>query len=215
MKVPIEISFRNLDSDPQIESLIREKAERLERFCGHLSSCRVAVERMPRRSKEGNDFHVRIDMTVPPSHELAVSKDPTGKAKRNDLAMVIRRAFAAAEKQLKALVDKQQGEVKRHLEQDVEGVVVRLFREQGYGFLRDSLGRELYFHRNSMLEGDWERVEIGAGVNFFEHEDEGEHGPQASTVRIVDKPGVRAAKVDTPQVEPPLGWEVRPSRGGN
>lgn len=202
----IEISFHDVPRDDAVEALIREKAQKLERVCSYLTSCRVTVEKATNRHRAGNLYHVRIDMTVPPGKELVVSRDPIDRRSQEDLHMVVRRAFEAARKQLKELVEKQHKEVKSHPEQDIEGVVTKLFREEGYGFLRDQMGRELYFHRNSVLENDFDRLEVGTGVNFFEHEDEGEHGPQASTVRIVDKPGIRAAKVEQPAAEPPLGW---------
>jgi hypothetical protein len=189
MNVPLELTFRDIEPSEPVKRLIRRRAERLERICHYLSSCRVAVEQETRRHREGNDYHVRIDLTVPPSHELVVSRDPAGPEKRGDLAIAIGRAFDAAQKQLKELVQRQRGAVKHHPEQEIEGVVVRLLRDEDYGFLRDLQGRELYFHRNSMEASDWQRVETGTGVNFFEHLREGRHGPQASTVRIVDKPG--------------------------
>ena len=168
MKVPLQISFRDIEPDEVIEKLIQRRTARLERRCDYLSSCRVVVERESRRHREGNAYHVRIDLTVPPSHELVVSKDPARTEKQDNLLLVIGRAFDAAQKQLKELVQKQRKGVKRHPEQDVQGIVVRLFHGQGFGFLRDRHGRELYFHQNSMEPSEWKRIEIGTGVNFFE-----------------------------------------------
>ncbi|WP_431193420.1 hypothetical protein [Trichocoleus desertorum] len=37
--------------------------------------------------------------------------------------------------------------------------------------------------------------------------EDGEEGPQATTVKIVDKPGVTVGKSDQSLIEPPLGWE--------
>jgi hypothetical protein len=55
------------------------------------------------------------------------------------------------------------------------------------------------------LHDDFERLEIGTGVRYFPSE--GEQGPQASTVQIVDKPGSRASKVEDSHVELPEGWK--------
>ena len=46
-------------------------------------------------------------------------------------------------------------------------------------------GREIYFHRNSVLDAGFDRVSVGAEVRFVE--EEGVRGPQASTVRLVGK----------------------------
>jgi len=43
-------------------------------------------------------------------------------------------------------------------------------------------GREIYFHRNSVLNAAFDDLKIGAEVRFAE--EEGEQGPQASTVTI-------------------------------
>ena len=45
-------------------------------------------------------------------------------------------------------------------------------------------GREIYFHRNSVLNGRFDRLERGAKVRFIE--EMGEKGPQASTVVVKD-----------------------------
>jgi hypothetical protein len=55
------------------------------------------------------------------------------------------------------------------------------------------------------LRDDFERLEVGTGVRYCPSE--GEQGPQASTVKIVDKPGRRASKVEDPQIEPPESWK--------
>ena len=63
------------------------------------------------------------------------------------------------------------------------GRVVELFKDDGYGFVETSDGWEYYFHRNSVLHDGFDRLEIGTEVRFAE--EEGEKGPQASTVEIV------------------------------
>jgi cold shock CspA family protein len=103
------------------------------------------------------------------------------------LPTVLRNAFGAMRRQLKKLVEKQHGNIKTHPAQEVGGLVVRLFREQGYGFIKSPDGEEIYFHKNSLPGDDFYRLEIGTGVQW--HQEQGNDGPQASTVRIIDKPG--------------------------
>jgi ribosome-associated translation inhibitor RaiA len=74
MQVPLEITFRNVRESPSIRRLVAEKAAQLQKVCSHLSSCRVAIELPHQRHRTGNRYWVRIDLTVPPSHELAVSR---------------------------------------------------------------------------------------------------------------------------------------------
>ena len=116
MELPIlQVSFRDVPPPRQaeIEERVRRRAEKLERYCGHIMSCRVAVER-PHHEASGNPYRVRIDLTVPPGHELVVRKEPGDNDGQSDLIAVVNGAFEAAERQLKALVEKQRGEVKTH-----------------------------------------------------------------------------------------------------
>jgi cold shock CspA family protein len=58
---------------------------------------------------------------------------------------------------------------------------VRLFPARAYGFLETDDGREVYFHRNSVLDGGFGSLRVGSRVVFAE--EPGLDGPQASTVR--------------------------------
>jgi cold shock CspA family protein len=111
------------------------------------------------------------------------------------LERVIRDVFDGAEKQLRKLVEKQRGEVKTHEEQQPVAIVSSLFKEDGYGFLKSVTDdREIYFHENSVAGNEFERLEVGTGVWY--QAELGEKGLQATTVRIINKPGVRSPKVE-------------------
>lgn len=192
IKVPLELTFRDIDKTEAIESLIQSKVGKLEKICPELVSCRVVVESPHEHQRTGSPYRVRISMAIPSGPELVVKRESTQGHVHEDLPMVIRNAFDVAHRQLKEAVKQQRGEVKTHPEQEVMAFVSRLFPEEGYGFLRTVEGGEVYFHRNSVLHDDFDRLEVGAGVRFVE--EEGDKGPQASTVEIVDKPGARAPK---------------------
>jgi cold shock CspA family protein len=114
-------------------------------------------------------------------------------------------AFQAMERQLKERAERQRMQVKQH---DVEAAfVVRLFRDQDYGFLKTPEGREIYFHRAATVGQDWERLELGTQVRF--EESMGEMGPQATTVQIIDKPGHRVPEHEPEAVDLPPGWRKR------
>jgi hypothetical protein len=53
-------------------------------------------------------------------------------------------------------------------------------------------GHECYFHENAVLGGDFVRLAVATEVRF--EPSMGEEGPQASSVRVVNKPGVRASE---------------------
>lgn len=211
MQVPLQVSYRDVPKTDALENLIREKVAKLEQFCDHINSCRVAVERAHEHPSHGSPFRVRIDLTVPPGHELAVVKNPAEGNQYDPVDSVIRDAFEAARRQLVSLNRKQQGQVKQHPNQAMTAIVTQLFPEENYGFLKTLEGQDVYFNRNSVLHDDFDRLEIGTGVRFMMTE--AEEGPRATTIQIVNKPGSRISKTDDHEqseevdVDPPAGWQ--------
>jgi cold shock CspA family protein/ribosome-associated translation inhibitor RaiA len=208
MELPIQLSFRDvpLPRQADIEERVRRRAKKLDRYHDHIISCRVAVERPHMAETNGNPYRVRIEVTVPPGHDIVVRKEPGDNDLHTDILTVVNGAFEAAERQLKELGERQRGEIKTH--DEPVALVVRLFRDEGYGFLKTVDGRDVYFHQNSVVDG-WDRLELGTQVRF--EESMGEMGPQATTVQVVDKPGANLAAVDEPTIEQPLGWENQQS----
>lgn len=188
MQVPLEISFKDIDKTPDLEELINQKVDKLEKICDHIISCRVMVERPQKYPDRGNPHRVRVDITVPPSHEIVAKQTASEGEMHDPLPVIISKTFQAAERQLKELTERQRGEVKTHPNQQAMGIVQRLFPEENYGFIKTvDTGEDIYFHRNSVLNDDYDRLVVGAGVRFMAQE--GEKGLQASTVEIVFKPG--------------------------
>ncbi len=211
MQVPLDITYRDVEKSSAIDNLIRSKIEKLEEVCDHIISCHVAVERAHTHPSHGSPYRVRLDLTVPPGHELAVDKNPSEGVQYDTLESVIREAFDAARSQLQTLTEKQQNHVKRHPEQAVGGIVTKLFPAENYGFLKTPDGQDVYFHRNSVLHSDFDRLTVGSGVQFFITE--GREGPQASTVRLIDKSGVRPPEERTnpDEIDVPKGWSYNES----
>ena len=205
MEVPPEITFRGIEKNEAIEELVLEKVAKLDEIYEGIVSCRIALEKVQEFQRSGNPYRVRIVARVPPGHERVVRQEP-GKSDMHDpLEIVVNEAFNALRRQLIKVKEKQQGDVKVHPKQELIGYVVRLFPERGYGFIKTLEGRELYFHRNSVLKDDFERLEIGTGVRYFP--EDGKEGPQASTIQIVDKPGVQAARTPDSNLELPEDWK--------
>jgi ribosomal subunit interface protein len=186
MQVPVEIAFKNLDHSAAVEALIRERVAKLQKYFRHIIACRIAVEAPHRSPHEAvREYRVRIDMSVP-GDELVVSRDPGDSRTHQDLYAVIRDAFNAAERQLKDYAARLR-EARKPRVGPPHAIVLRLFAEEGYGFLLSPDGREIYFHRNSVLNDHFDDLEPGLEVRF--NEEEGEEGPQASTVEPVGRHG--------------------------
>lgn len=188
MKMPLEVTYRGLEKSESMETVIRRRAGKLDQICHDLISCRVAVEQPQRHQEAGSPYRIRIQMRVPPGHELVVRRETTEGDMHDPPEKVIRLAFDAAQLALQKQMELERHEVKHHpAEEEHAAIVDRLFQEQGYGYIRTRDGREYYFHRNSVLHDDFERLAIGTGVRFMP--EIGLKGPQASSVQILSKPG--------------------------
>ena len=65
MKLPLQITFRNLKSSAMVEEWIQAEAAKLDTFCSQIMACRVTIEVPHRHNRNGKPLHVRIDLTLP------------------------------------------------------------------------------------------------------------------------------------------------------
>ena len=91
-------------------------------------------------------------------------------------------SFETAQRRIKEYAEKQRGEVKTHFEKPLARIV-KIFPEDGYGFLSTPEGREVYFHENAVLDGRFTELRVGTEVTFVERT--GDKGAQASSVSVV------------------------------
>jgi cold shock CspA family protein len=198
MILPVQVTFRELEPNEQAEAWVREAAAKLDRLYPKIVSCRVAIEEPHQHRQRGNPYQVRVELSVP-GKELTVTREPKlpgspqripqrKRSKRleidaphKDLHIAIRDAFSAARRQLQDYVRLQRRELKTH-ETPPRAHVARVFPEEDYGFLVGQDGREIYFHRDSVLNDAFDRLKPGVEVSFAE--EEGDKGPQASTVKL-------------------------------
>lgn len=178
MQIPPIVQARDLDLPPSVGAQVHEQALALERFFSPIIRCRVTLEGPGKRHRRGGPYEARIDLRVP-GGDLLVERQ-----RAEELQAAIHQAFNAARRQLEDYARRQRGEVKRH-EPTPEGQVVKLLPDDNYGFLSTADGRELYFHRNSVLPPGFDELAVGTAVRFAE--ELGDEGPQASTVTIVDR----------------------------
>ncbi|MDH4161476.1 MAG: HPF/RaiA family ribosome-associated protein [Nitrospirota bacterium] len=173
MKIAPQITMKNVPHSAAVEAKILEKLQKLEQFSDRIMGCKVTVEESQRRQHQGKLFSVHIDITTP-GKELVVNK-----VENEDLYVAVRDAFNAAKRQLEEHSRKRRGDVKTHVEAP-RGKVAKIFPFDGYGFIATHDGREIYFHRNSVIEPTFDRLEEGAEVAFLE--EQGKEGPQAVRV---------------------------------
>jgi cold shock CspA family protein len=104
------------------------------------------------------------------------------KTAHKNLRQAIDDAFKAAARRLQDYARRQRGCVKKHKPLPTARVS-KLFQKEGYGFITTTDGREIYFHKNAVLNRGFNKLKMGAKVRFAE--ESGEKGLQASTVQIV------------------------------
>ena len=90
METPVQIVFQEVAHSQAIESLIREKAGKLESIFPRLIRCHVSIGQPHRHHHEGKLFNVRIAPHVP-GGQLVVNRD-----QHEDVGVAVRDAFDAA-----------------------------------------------------------------------------------------------------------------------
>lgn len=113
MKIPLQIVFRHMESSEALESKIKLRTEKLEKFSDDIIGCRVVLEEPHHHHQQGGEFHVCIYITVP-GNELVACRDPGKNSNHQDPYVAVRDAFNAMEKQLREYTDKRKGHVKLH-----------------------------------------------------------------------------------------------------
>jgi ribosomal subunit interface protein len=173
-----------MEPSDAVETKIRERAGKLEQYYDQIMSCRVMVEAPHGHHHQGKLYQVRIDLGVPDG-ELVVSHAHHHKDHAHeDVYVAIRDSFDAMKRQLEDYARKRRGKVKHH-EPPAGGHVISLQPEEGYGKIGTPDGRVIYFHRNSVLQDGFDKLEVGSEVRFAE--EAGEQGPQASSVALIGK----------------------------
>jgi cold shock CspA family protein len=160
-----------------------------------------------RHHQKGKPYHIRIDLTVP-GGEIVVKRAPSLGARlrhlgerqirkrvetnitHKNLRLAINDAFKAAGRRLQDYARRQRGDVKGRTLLP-EGRISKIVQQEGYGFLTAADGREIYFHKNSVLGRAFPLLKAGMAVRFTE--EPGEKGPQASTVHVASKRGTQSA----------------------
>ena len=110
MEIPLQVVARGTTASDAVETAIRKRAAKLERFCDHIMSCRVTVETETRHQQQGRLYAVHVDLSVP-GDEIVSSRGHENE----DVHVAIRDAFDAVQRRLEDYVRERRGQVKRHV----------------------------------------------------------------------------------------------------
>ena len=212
MQHPPTITFRGVDRSDALESEIRGRIDKLERYYRRITGCHVLIELVQRHHENGNRYHVRIDLTLP-GEEIVVAHEASLHATAQDVVVeratkadepdperkharvAVREAFDNARRQLQDFARRQRGSVKAPARQP-RGRVVQLSPIDEYGYIEAEDGHQVYFQKSSVLKNAFDRLTVGAPVSFVE--EPGEKGPQASTVKLLHARRRRHSTVPAP-----------------
>lgn len=189
MQVPAQIDFQGMDPAPELRQRAEDWIDKLETRFGRITSCRVVIKAPGEKHKTGGLYEVNIELALPDGRSVTAARTPPADERFQLARFAIDEAFKRARRRLQDQAGRMRGQVKAHATPPV-GTVIDLHRDEGYGFIRTTDDRNVYFHRNSVLEEGFDKLEIGARVSFSE--EQGVKGAQASTVHVLGKHTLRA-----------------------
>lgn len=117
MQIPLQITYRNMQQSNAVDTKIREKAKKLERFAEHITSCRVIIEAPHKYHQHGRIYSVKIDITLP-GEEIVASRHSDQNHAHEDVYVAIRDAFRASRRKLEDYVRRRRHKVKTHFYAD-------------------------------------------------------------------------------------------------
>ena len=187
MQIPLELAFHHVDAPEGAENAIRDHVTRLERIFGRLTGCRIRVDQRNQNQNGTIPPVVHIEIAVPGHDDIVVAHEPDHLQRRfqtPDLNNAINEAFRIAERRLSKfkskLTDREAAQT-HEAAHEFRGQVAELDPASDFGFLMTKEGGMLYFHRNSLLSGDFDKLKRGDAVSYVEAV--GDTGPIASKVR--------------------------------
>lgn len=189
MQIPLQIAFHRAEKSEWAEQEIRARVDKLQAFYDRITGVRVTVDQRSRNVEGTLPPVVRIEVSLPGMAPMVVAYEPDrlqNKYQAPDLGNAIKDAFAIAERRLARLADERNRRTKvgQHDSQNqFLGQVAQIYPEEDHGFLLTAEGSSLYFHRNSVLQGDFDKLQVGDEVRYVE--EIGDTGPLATKVRVV------------------------------
>lgn len=186
MQNAVQIDFQGMEPRESLRAVIFEHIAGLEDRFGRITAGRVLLKAPGQHHRSGGLYEVHIKLALPDGREVDVAHTPQNDERYTDVHYALNNAFKRARRQLQDQVRRLQGHVKARDAQPA-GTVTQL--RDDFGFLETDDGREIYFHRNSVLDEGFAHLRVGTRVSFSE--EMGERGPQASTVHLLGKHGLR------------------------
>lgn len=181
----IQITFHQIEHSDAVESRIREKIAKLEKFSDQIISCRVVVESPHRHHHKGKLYNIKIDLAIP-GHEILVNHNSRLDHSHEDIYVAIRDSFNEAKRQLQQTIKRQRGRVKSH-EVPSHGKVTEIDSENGRGVIETVDGYFIHFNSNSVFNNAFKQLKTGSEVRFVSGGEATGEEPWATTVYLIGK----------------------------
>ncbi len=156
METRVQIDFQGMDPVPAIYDEIAEHVAELERF-GRITACRVVVKGPGQHHHTGGLYEINVHLALPNARDVSVARTAQNDERHADIHFALNKAFKRARRQLQDRVRRLQRQTKHH-EGAPTGRVVRIDPSGEFGFIETADGNEIYFHKNSVLNDAFSRL---------------------------------------------------------
>ncbi|ODV13614.1 MAG: hypothetical protein ABT20_01570 [Rubrivivax sp. SCN 70-15] len=161
MKLPLQLTIRDMAPLPSLEPEIQRRAAQLDRFAADVMSCHVVVEAEGNRHRTGHEYRVKATVHVP--DEVIVAGE---HQLDRDVFVALRDSFDALDRQLEDYVRRRSGQTKAHpvvLHGRIESL-----SDEGVGRIVGDAGDEYRFDRTQVEHPVFEHLSVGQEVRFLE-----------------------------------------------
>lgn len=184
MQKPLQISFKNLDKSEHLETLIRDRVDKLEQFYPRLIGCRVVLEKPARSATAKASLAIAIELDVPGRPKIIAKREDDRRDAKGDNLKLISQAFDAAQRQLEDLTRVASRDVKQHENAGETGCIMQVEKLEDHGFVELAQGESLYFSREAVADNRFDDLKPGMVVHVTRAVRESAMGPAASSIRL-------------------------------
>ncbi len=173
----LQVESRNVGMTPRWKTEIEARMADLQAGHDDILHARVTLTKNAHHKKQSHVAEALVVVSLPGRHTFTARKED------KTFEEAIRQAFAAMEIELRRYREKRASAEVRVPPVPLRGVICKLFPKEGYGFILQEGGGEVYFHRHALHGLAFEALEDGTAVAF--DVEDGRNGPQATAVNPV------------------------------
>lgn len=182
METEPRIVFENTEPSDAVKQRVLNGLDELERLHGRITAARVSLNVPPREHRKGYLYRASIHLMLPGGREIAASNKPQPGSAADDMHAAVNGAFAVVRRRLQEEKRVFDGKARAADGYEEIGQVIRLYPEDGYGFIVTPSGHEVWFSQKKVKHNAFRSMQIGTRVYF--EEELGDQGPRATMVRV-------------------------------